>query len=162
MSSTLNSMNFRSLDVTYSDPISQTTSCGIGIVKYNADPGNDFSFNVTIVNFLTNMMRITAIALDSTVLNSLSINYIAVGKDAYFLEVQFLCIRYDNLGFLPTVLSKGNGTRVETLSRSTLFTTNSLQCQTFLSGFRIQNSQGLLNDLKAAVTCPTATSAINL
>ena len=52
---------------------------------------NDFSVNVSITNFTATHMTITAQALDTTIITYLAINYIAVGADTYFLEVQFKC-----------------------------------------------------------------------
>lgn len=80
-----------SYNITYSNALSQTTSCGIGIVGFQTLLTNDFSVNVTIINFQVATMRITALALDDTIVTYLSVNYIAVGAITYFLEVQFYC-----------------------------------------------------------------------
>jgi hypothetical protein len=80
-----------SYNISYTSPITQTTSCGIGIVGFKTFQTNDFSINITIVNFLVNSMRITAIAFDDTIVTYLAVNYIAVGSPAPFIEVQFFC-----------------------------------------------------------------------
>ena len=80
-----------SYNITYSSPISQTTSAGLGIIGFNTTVSNYFAVNVTIVNYLVNTMRITAIVMEDTVLQYLAVNYIAVGAKTYFLEVQTSC-----------------------------------------------------------------------
>ena len=68
-----------SYNITYTGTLTNTLSCGIGIVGFNTYLTNYFSLNITITNFMTNTMSITAYALDDTVVIDLSINYIAVG-----------------------------------------------------------------------------------
>lgn len=80
-----------SYNISYTAALSQTTSCGIGIVGFDTYITNDFSVNVTIINFATTSMRITGMALDSCIISYLAVNYIAVGAQTYFLEVQFVC-----------------------------------------------------------------------
>lgn len=64
--------------------LTQTTSCGIGIVGFNTFITNDFSVNATIVNFLVNTMRITAQAFGDTIVSYFAVNYIAVGASVDF------------------------------------------------------------------------------
>ena len=68
-----------SYNITYTAPLTNTLSCGLGLVGFNTSLSNYFSLNVTITNFITTTMSVTAIALDDTVIIDLVINYIAVG-----------------------------------------------------------------------------------
>lgn len=87
-------MIYISYNITYSNgALTQTQSCGIGIVGFQTFITNDFSVNTTIVNFLTANMRITGQTFDDTIVSYYSVNYIATGVTAApFVEVQFLCI----------------------------------------------------------------------
>lgn len=80
-----------SYNITYSAALSATLSCGIGIVGFNTSLTNYFSINITITNFVTTTMSVTAFALDDTIMIYLAINYIAVGANVYFLDVQTAC-----------------------------------------------------------------------
>ena len=46
------------------------------------------------------------------------------------------------------------------MTGSTFFTKRTLTCNTYLSGFRVHNSEGLVNYLKAEVSCPALTSTL--
>lgn len=85
--------------VTFTAALSQTTSCGTGIVGFQALLSNQFSINVTLSNFITTSVRVAGMVLDDTLVSYLSVNYIAVGVKTYFLEVQFACNRDDMLRF---------------------------------------------------------------
>lgn len=65
------------------------------------------------------------------------------------------------VGFLPTILSTGNGSRTETRTSTTLFANKVLLCNVYLSGFRVHNSEGVNNYLSSSVTCPSGSSNLN-
>lgn len=75
-----------SYNITYSNgaALTQTVSCGLGIVGFSSYITNYFSINATIVNFLTTTMRVTAQIFDDTLVNYFSVNYIGLGLNIYF------------------------------------------------------------------------------
>lgn len=83
--------------VTFTAALSQTTSCGSGIVGFQTTLSNQFSVNVSLTNFITTSVRVAAMVFDDTLVSYLSVNYIAVGAKTYFLEVQFSCKQDDML-----------------------------------------------------------------
>lgn len=74
-----------SYSITFTSAISQTLSSGLGIVGFQTYVTNSFSINTTITNFLTTSMRITGKVQDDTIVSYLSVQYIAVGSNTYFL-----------------------------------------------------------------------------
>lgn len=87
--------------VTFTAALSQTTSCGTGIVGFQTTLSNQFSINVTLTNFITTSVRVAGMVFDDTLVSYLSVNYIAVGAKTYFLEVQFSCNQDDMLRLSP-------------------------------------------------------------
>lgn len=103
--STLNASSVvYSYNITYTSVITQTRSAGTGIVGIQTQLSNDFSVNVSIVNFLVDTMRLTAIPYDDTVVTYLLVNYIAVGDDTYFMETHFYCTSALNQASSPAPL----------------------------------------------------------
>ena len=80
-----------SFNVTYSSPITATTSSGIGIVGFNTLQTLDFSMNASIVDYSTTIVHIAARSLDTTIVTYMAVHYIVVGAQTYFLEVQYSC-----------------------------------------------------------------------
>ena len=81
-----------SYNITYSSAISSAKYSGLGIVGFTAQMTNDFSVNASVDGFTLNYIYITANVMDSTIVNYFAVHYIAVGGNAYFLEVQKACI----------------------------------------------------------------------
>jgi hypothetical protein len=74
-----------SYNITYTAQLSATSSAGVGIVGYDTLQTNDFSINASISGFTTTYIHLTARALDTTIITYLSINFIAVGAQTYFM-----------------------------------------------------------------------------
>ena len=101
-----------SYNITYTPAsLSSAQAAGIGIVGYTTLQTLDFSMNASITSFGASYIHITARALDTTIVSFMAVHYIAVGGQNYFVDVRYSCKTCVNIGFLPTVLNTGNGTR---------------------------------------------------
>lgn len=141
--------------VLFSSPLTSTRSAGVGIVGFTSVLGYDYALNTTVENFTMSSLRVTARVYGDTTLSFFSVNWIAVGNRATFVEVLFNC-------HLCTNLRAGRGDRTETRTGVTLFTGyNYLFVNVYLSGFTLRNSDGITNYLRASASIAARSNVIN-
>lgn len=104
-----------SFNITYNGAsITTAKSAGIGVVGFETNTTVDFSVNVSIAALTTSTCRLTLQAYGDTFLKRYSVNWIVVGNNIDFAEIQFNCILCSNI-------SKGSGLRQETRTGTTFF-----------------------------------------
>lgn len=144
-----------SFNVTYSTAISGVKSAGVGVLGFTSGISTSFSLNVTITNFAINSMMLTLAVMGDTTLTLLTVNWIAFGPKVDFADILFNC-------FLCTTLNTGRGDRNETRTGvATLGGQSSLSSKVYLSGFIMQNGEGLNNYLNSSSSIGAGSTTIN-